>query len=545
MNNARTQRSRSSANRKNPFRTLATAAFLSAALALAPLPALAFNAEPASSSGETALEATQNPVIAEAAEPDASTQQPEVQAEMAHIQSNLSAADAAEALADAALDASAAFAADGLALSEGQSTEPSSENASASDAETCSLTVYYCEMVFYEDPDFSHPTGMRLLKTKTVDGLTPGDTINPWDYVEVIDGYYFYDGWAENKKLSADSSQNNVQLNYFATTNNSFTMNYYVLTDGNAPISSHNIVPDNSGTKIGLNDQLASGDSIIADYYGEPVRITKLGSLQENDQLFGQTIEGSTYATPIEHMMFLDSYPSSIRVSTDPESNVINLFYAPTLTTLPDETPVPEGSEDSGDDGDQAPSPDVPVTPDAPGEGTTPDSPDTGTTPDNPDNPDNGTTPDNPSDSDNPSQGGGNTDGDQGGSGDDSNEPSTPGATEPTDPSDPSNPSSPDEGTTGEQPGNPSDSEGSTENPSAGTDTSNGPDATDDNASNGSSNDSSSTAGNENAADKNAATNDSNTLTQTGDSYAPIALAVALLAAISLGVVVVARRHLS
>ncbi len=540
MNNIRTRKSHFSASRKNPFRALATAAFLSAALALAPLPALASSTEPNNAAERPAPEVAQNPVVAEAAEPDAdSQQQPEVQAEVAHIQSNLSAADAAEAVVDTALDASAAFAADSLALSgDGQTAETNSSGAAEDSVETCSLTVYYCEIVFYEDPDFSHPSGMRLLKTRTVEGLTPGDTINPWNYVEAIDGFHFFDGWAENKTLSTDSSKNNVQLNYFATTNNSFSVNYYMLTDGNAPISSQNIVPDNSGAKIGLDGKLAAGDSIIADYYGEPVRITKLGGLQEEGQRFGQMVDGSNYATPIEHMMFLDSYPSSIRVGTDPESNVINMFYAPTLTTPPDETPAPGDGEDGG----QTPTPDVPTTPDGdttpdnPSDGSTPDNPGDGSTPDTPSDGD-ATTPDNTPDGDDPSQGSDNADDSQGGSDNDGSKPSTPSTT---------NPADSDEGAGNEQPGESDNSDGNAEGSSteAGNNGSNSA-ATDSNQPNGSSN-ASGDSESESAADQGTAASDSSsTLTQTGDSFAPIAIAVALLAAISLGVVVVARRHLS
>lgn len=524
MNNIRTQKPRFSASRKNPFHALATAAFLSAALALAPLPALASSTEPNNAAERPAPEVAQNPVVAEAAEPDAdSQQQPEVQAEIAHIQSNLSAADAAEAVVDTALDASAAFAADSLALSgNGQTAETNSSGAAEDSVETCSLTVYYCEIVFYEDPDFSHPSGMRLLKTRTVEGLTPGDTINPWNYVEAIDGFHFFDGWAENKTLSTDSSKNNVQLNYFATTNNSFSVNYYMLTDGNAPISSQNIVPDNSGAKIGLDGKLAAGDSIIADYYGEPVRITKLGGLQEEGQRFGQMVDGSNYATPIEHMMFLDSYPSSIRVGTDPESNVINMFYAPTLTTPPDETPAPG----DGEDGSQTPTPDVPTTPDG---DTTPDNPSDGSTPDNPSDGD-ATTPDNTPDGDDPSQGSDNAGDSQGGNDNDASKPSTPSTT---------NPADSDEGAGSEQPGESDNSDGNAEGSSteAGNNGSNQP--------NGSSNASGDSESESAAGQGTAASDSSSTLTQTGDSFAPIAIAVALLAAISLGVVVVARRHLS
>ena len=311
-----------------------------------------------------------------------------------------------------------------------------------------------------------------------------------------------------------------------------------MLTDGNAPISSQNIVPDNSGAKIGLDGKLAAGDSIIADYYGEPVRITKLGGLQEEGQRFGQMVDGSNYATPIEHMMFLDSYPSSIRVGTDPESNVINMFYAPTLTTPPDETPAPGDGEDGG----QTPTPDVPTTPDGdttpdnPSDGSTPDNPGDGSTPDTPSDGD-ATTPDNTPDGDDPSQGSDNADDSQGGSDNDGSKPSTPSTT---------NPADSDEGAGNEQPGESDNSDGNAEGSSteAGNNGSNSA-ATDSNQPNGSSN-ASGDSESESAADQGTAASDSSsTLTQTGDSFAPIAIAVALLAAISLGVVVVARRHLS
>lgn len=439
--------------------------------------------------------------------------------EPAQLVDELAPHNAAQALADVAVAASASAVEQNAFPSEAASAA-ASENADSAEAGTCSVTVHYNEIVFYEDPDVENIGDLRLLKTKVFDGLTPGQTINPWNYVEPIDGYFLYDGWAENPKASEDSSQNVVQLNYMATSNNSISINYYLLSDGlsnsaTAPLPNDSLALDESEAEKGVLENPGMRGSVVVDYYGEPVRVTKLGDVEVDGQRFNSVITGSECAVPIDHMMFLDSYPSSFRVTTNPENNSIDLFYAPTMTTLPDATPVPD---DTTTEPDEPSSPEGPTNPD---NGTNEGG--DGTEGDAPSNPDDGTTSDKPANPDQPS------------------------GTEP--PQDGTNDGNESSGTDSSNPDTGNDSSSSAGNDDKQPDNSDNGEAGDADTGTGSADNSS--AGTEDATENSGQQNDANsessgsTLTPTGDTFGPIVLVIALAAALSLGVAIVVRRRLS
>ena len=181
------------------------------------------------------------------------------------------------------------------------------------DAADHTMTFYYCEPMGYEDPDYSHPSGIRLLKKRVVTGLKAGQVLDTRDYVEDIEGHVFFDAYPVKPVVSSDESQNYVELVYFKTMDNACTVNYY--------------------TVKGQPDAMVGSDDIA---------IEKMGSFTIDNQRFDQKIEGSQVAAPLEEMICLDTYPESIRLKDNPEDNVINVFYTPALTTLPGNTIVPD-----------------------------------------------------------------------------------------------------------------------------------------------------------------------------------------------------------
>ena len=245
-------------------------------------------------------------------------------------------------------------------LAKEDTAEPSTESAASTNADesqnaptqgevaakTTSLTVYYCEIIPF-DETIDHPSNMRLIKTETFDGLAVGEQFEPWDYVQDLDGYMFFDGWSENYTLSENPDENNLQLHYMATQNNSATVNYYIMSKGQET--------------DGVTYQSLDSDQV--DINGDPVRFTKLGEYQLDNLRFNRFVEGADHAVLLDNLMFVDSFPSSIQVTTSPEDNVINLLYTPTLTTLPDDVlagsdenvqpPVSDDEDDDGTTGDE------------------------------------------------------------------------------------------------------------------------------------------------------------------------------------------------
>ncbi len=231
-----------------------------------------------------------------------------------------------------------------VAMEQTEPAQPQEAQTPDAQAQTTSLTVYYCEMVPYDEP-IDHPSHMRLIKSETFDGLTVGDTFEPWDYVQDITGYWFFDGWSENYVLSENPDENNLELHYFATQNNQATINYYIMSG------------DESARSADAAYQALDSEHAVVD--GEDVLFTKIGESQLDGLRFDRFVHGDDHAVELENLMFVDSYPSSIQVCTNPENNVINLLYAPTLASLPDDMPAddaeavePPADNVPGDDSD-------------------------------------------------------------------------------------------------------------------------------------------------------------------------------------------------
>lgn len=182
------------------------------------------------------------------------------------------------------------------------------------------MTFYYYEPLSYEDPDYSDPSGIRLLKKRVVTGLKAGQELDTADYVEDIEGHVFFDAYPAKPVVSSDESLNYVELVYFKTQDNACTVNYFEVKG--AP-----------GAVVGSSD----------------IVVEKMGSFTIDNQRFDQKIEGRQVAAPLDEMVYLDSYPESIRLKADPEENVLNVFYAPALATLPDSVAVPEDQPEPSD----------------------------------------------------------------------------------------------------------------------------------------------------------------------------------------------------
>ena len=226
----------------------------------------------------------------------------------------------------------AAFATDGesaaaAAIAETEAAAPSApekqpEAAGENETLTTSVTVYYCEMVYYDDPSFNDPTGFRLLGSHTFDGVKVGEEINLWEYAKDIPDFVHFDGWAVNPIASANPEENLVQMNYFRTKSPS-SVNYYLVTDGaetpeDAPI-----------------------DPSMGEVDGESVAFWKMGSYEVESLRLGAEISSDACAVSLEGLTYLDADKAAIAVDAVPSRNEINLFYAADPADQPDNAPAP------------------------------------------------------------------------------------------------------------------------------------------------------------------------------------------------------------
>lgn len=222
------------------------------------------------------------------------------------------------------------------------SSEEEQSPAGGVDEGLTSLTLSVYEIVFYDDPSFNEPGGLRLMETKVIDGLKVGETIDLWDYVETHDDFFFFDGWPRYITLSENPEENRAQLHYMRTKSPS-VVNYYLVGEaGEAP--------------------LMKAAPIIDDVEGVPVSFWKMGSYQVESLPLGVQIASEQCAVELDGLVYLDADKDSIEVEPLAASNEINLFYTvDTAATLPDDVPVEDttvtdrpGTSDSGtgDDSD-------------------------------------------------------------------------------------------------------------------------------------------------------------------------------------------------
>lgn len=261
------------------------------------------------------------------------------------------------------------------------SAEQADSDAEAStDAAATTATIMYYENVSYDDGDVEpDDEGRVLLGTYELKDVHVGQTLNAWDYVVDIPGYFFWDGWPQNLTLGENPDDNVIKLFYFKLWNNEYTVNYYLME--NADLSADN-----------WKDALKPDD----------VKFIKMGSETFTDQRFDKLVKGDAYEYKIDGTYVVDTYPAEIRVGVNPDDNVINVLYVPDSPNIPDGVKPPDDEtkpdDSAGATGDATP-PDGGTT--QPDDGTTPDN-GAAPAPDDTTSPDGGEAPDQ-SGEDNPS----------------------------------------------------------------------------------------------------------------------------------------------
>lgn len=229
-----------------------------------------------------------------------------------------------------------------------------SDAEASADAAATMATIMYYENVSYDDGDVEpDEEGRVLLGTYELKDVHVGQTLNAWDYVVDIPGYFFWDGWPQNLTLSENPDDNVIKLFYFKLWNNEYTVNYYLME--NADLSADN-----------WKDALKPDD----------VKFIKMGSETFTDQRFDKLVKGDAYEYKIDGTYVVDTYPAEIRVGVNPDDNVINVLYVPDSPNIPDGVGVPDDTTKPNDDAtppdDGSSTPDEPV--DTPSDSTTPPS---------------------------------------------------------------------------------------------------------------------------------------------------------------------------
>lgn len=235
------------------------------------------------------------------------------------------------------------------------SAELAGSDAEAStDAAATTATIMYYENVSYDDGDVEpDDEGRVLLGTYELKDVHVGQTLNAWDYVVDIPGYFFWDGWPQNLTLGENPDDNVIKLFYFKLWNNEYTVNYYLME--NADLSADN-----------WKDALKPDD----------VKFIKMGSETFTDQRFDKLVKGDAYEYKIDGTYVVDTYPAEIRVGVNPDDNVINVLYVPDSPNIPDGVGVPDDTtkpnDDAAppDDGSSTPDGDTPTPPSMPSDTT-------------------------------------------------------------------------------------------------------------------------------------------------------------------------------
>lgn len=235
---------------------------------------------------------------------------------------------ALEQLATSAGDEPAAPASPGPAAGEVPPSAPVEEGSAPAGekaGEPTSLTLSVYEIVFYDDPSFDEPGGLRLMETKVIDGLKAGETIDLWNYVEMRDDFFFFDGWPRYIVLSENPEENHAQLHYMRSKSPS-VVNYYLVGEASAA-------------------PLMKAAPIVDDVEGVPVSFWKMGSYQVQSLPLGAQIASEQCAVELDGLVYLDADKDSIAVEPLAAANEINLFYTvDTAATLPDDAPVEDAS---------------------------------------------------------------------------------------------------------------------------------------------------------------------------------------------------------
>lgn len=198
---------------------------------------------------------------------------------------------------------------------------------STSTEDSLTVTVQYYENVAYEDSDVSpDEEGRIFLGERVIYELHEGDVLDTWDYVVDIPGHFFFDAWPAKLTVTNNPANNVIKLFYCKLWNNEFTVNYYLM----------------------------EGADLTADTWSgalapEGVRFIKLGSETFTDVRYDQLVEGDAYEYKIDGTYVVDTYPTQIRVGSDPDENVINVLYVPDSMRLPDDVVIPDKTPEPDD----------------------------------------------------------------------------------------------------------------------------------------------------------------------------------------------------
>ena len=161
-----------------------------------------------------------------------------------------------------------------------------SDAEASADAAATMATIMYYENVSYDDGDVEpDEEGRVLLGTYELKDVHVGQTLNAWDYVVDIPGYFFWDGWPQNLTLSENPDDNVIKLFYFKLWNNEYTVNYYLME--NADLSADN-----------WKDALKPDD----------VKFIKMGSETFTDQRFDKLVKGDAYEYKIDGTYVVATY---------------------------------------------------------------------------------------------------------------------------------------------------------------------------------------------------------------------------------------------
>lgn len=197
------------------------------------------------------------------------------------------------------------------------------------------ITVRYNEYYNYDDEGNPIDVGQRLLGEREFPA-TVGNKINVWDYVADIPGFFLWDGWSVNSTVSANPDDNIIELFYMRLSISTYTVNYYAMTGAD-------LTADN------WNDALATNPEFHF-----------LGQNTYTGQLYGKLVNGDKHAVDLEDAYIAGTFPESIRLTLDPDKNIINVLYVPKAAVGPDnveivEKPAPDTGtdEDVPDNGDE------------------------------------------------------------------------------------------------------------------------------------------------------------------------------------------------
>ena len=192
------------------------------------------------------------------------------------------------------------------------------------------VTVRYNEHYVHDVDGNPSDAGTRLLGERAFPA-TVGETVDAWDYVAQIPGFFFWDGWPGKLTVSENPDDNVIELFYMRLSVSTYTVNYYAMT----------------GADLTVDDWTGALSTDPSFHF--------LGSSTYTGQLYDKLVDGEEYAVEIEDAYAVGAFPDSIRLTLDPSDNVINVLYVPKLEAGPEDIEIEEKPETvEPDDGEEA-----------------------------------------------------------------------------------------------------------------------------------------------------------------------------------------------